>query len=72
MSEEIITMLSKLGAIEEDKAVTLEILRSSEHLKDRVLDEEIAKLIQAGYIKIVDGMLYLTGVGLLRALSRFS
>lgn len=72
MSEEIITMLSNLGAIEEDKAVTLEILKSSEHLKNRVLDEEIVKLIQSGYIKRVDGMLYLTKVGLLRALSRFS
>lgn len=65
-------MLSNLGAIEEDKAVTLEILKSSEHLKNRVLDEEIVKLIQSGYIKRVDGMLYLTKVGLLRALSRFS
>ena len=72
MSEEIITMLSNMGAIEEDKAVPFEVLKSSQHLKDKVLDDDIAKLVESGYIKRVDGKLYLTKVGLFRALSRFS
>ncbi len=72
LSEEIITMLSNLGAIEEDKAVEFEVLKSSEHLKNRVLDEELLRLVESGYVKRVDGKLYLTKVGLLRALSRFS
>ncbi len=65
-------MLSNLGAIDEDKAVTVELLESSERLKNRVLDEEISKLAMSGYIKKIDGKLYLTKSGLLRALSRFS
>ncbi len=65
-------MLSNLGAIEEDKAVAFEVLKSSEHLKDKMLDEEIVKLVESGYVKRVDGRLYLTKIGLFRALSRFS
>jgi DNA-binding IscR family transcriptional regulator len=72
LSEEIITMLSNLGAIDEEKAVAVELLESSERLKHMVLDSEINKLIQSGYVKSIDGKLYLTRSGLLRALSRFS
>ncbi len=72
MSEEIITMLSNLGAIDEEKAVTIDLLQSSERLKNMILDGEIGKLVQFGYVKKVDGKLYLTKSGLLRALSRFS
>lgn len=72
MSEEIIIMLSNLGAIEENKAVTRELLSNSESLKNRLLDDEIQKLITTGYVKQTDGKLYLTKAGLFRALSRFS
>jgi hypothetical protein len=72
LSEEIITMLSNLGAIEEGKAVTRGLLGNSERLKDKVLDDEIGKLVSSGYVKQTDGKLYLTKAGLFRALSRFS
>jgi hypothetical protein len=72
MSEEIITMLSNLGAIEENKAVTQDLLTNSDSLKNRVLDDEIGKLVMSGYVKKTDGKLYLTKAGLFRALSRFS
>ncbi len=72
MSEEIITMLSNLGAIDENKAVTRELLSNSEKLKDRILDDEIQKLVLSGYVSQTDGKLYLTKAGLFRALSKFS
>lgn len=72
MSEEIITMLSNLGAIDETKAVTRELLNSSETLKNKMLEDEIGKLILTGYVKEVDKKIYLTKAGLFRALSRFS
>ena len=72
LSEEIIAMLSNLGAIDETKAVSVDLLKNSEVLRDRILDEEIAKLLNYGYVKKSDGRLYLTRTGLLRALSRFS
>jgi hypothetical protein len=65
-------MLSNLGAIDEAKAVTKELLSNSEALKNRILDDEIGKLVNSGYIKRTDGKLYLTKAGLFRALSRFS
>ena len=71
-SEEIITMLSNLGAIEESKAISPDILRNSQKLKERPLDEDLRKLIETGYVKAHDDKLYLTKVGLFRALSRFS
>ena len=72
MSEEIITMLSNLGAIDEGKAVTKELLSNSDSLKNRVLDDDIGQLVLSGYVKKTDGKLYLTKAGLFRALSRFS
>ncbi|HKW04649.1 MAG TPA: hypothetical protein VJN71_05060 [Nitrososphaerales archaeon] len=72
MNEEIITMLSNLGAIEAGKAVTIEILRSSDHLKSGSLDSDVTKLVESGYVVTSEGRLYLTKTGLLRALSNFS
>ncbi len=66
------TTLSNLGAIEENRAVTRDLLINSEQLKNRVLDEEILKLVHSGYVKEIDGRVYLTKAGLFRALSRFS
>jgi hypothetical protein len=72
LSEEIITMLSNLGAIEESKAVEKQLLNNSQSLKDKPIDEEILNLVRTGYVKQTDGRLYLTQAGLFRALSRFS
>jgi hypothetical protein len=72
LSEEIIAMLSNLGAIDETKAISLELLKNSQQLKEKPLDDEIRKLVDTGYLKIVEGRLYLTKAGLFRALSRFS
>ncbi len=72
MSEEIITMLSNMGALEESKAVEKTLLARSETLKNKILDDEIRNLKETGYVKEVDGKLYLTQAGLFRALSRFS
>jgi hypothetical protein len=72
LSEEIIAMLSNLGAIDETKAISQEILKNSQQLKEKPLDDEIRKLIDMGYVKVVDGRLYLSKAGLFRALSRFS
>ncbi|MHB8567034.1 MAG: hypothetical protein ACYC7D_02550 [Nitrososphaerales archaeon] len=72
MSEEIITMLSNLGALEEDKAVSVGFLKNSQQLKDRIFDDEVRKLVETGYVKQIDGKVYLTKAGLFRALSRFS
>jgi hypothetical protein len=67
-------MLSNLGAIEENKAVSMDVLYSSDLLKKKpeVLDDEIGNLISSGYVKSTDGKYYLTKAGLFRALSRFS
>jgi len=70
--EEILAMLSNLGAIDEKKAVTREVLKNSDKLKDPGVDDEIASLVETGYIREADGRLYLTQSGLFRALSRFS
>ena len=73
MSEEIITMLSNLGALEESKAVSAKLLNNSERLKNLPLDEDIKSLEERGYLKRSnDDKLYLTQSGLVRALSRFS
>lgn len=72
MSEEILAMLSNLGAIEEAKAVEKQVLNNSQSLKDKPIDEEIGNLVRTGYIKETAGKLYLTQAGLFRALSRFS
>ncbi len=65
-------MLSNLGAIDESKAVTKDLLSNSDSLKNRVLENEIRDLVLSGYVKTIDGKLYLTKAGLFRALSRFS
>jgi hypothetical protein len=72
LSEEIITMLSNLGAIEESKAVDKQLLNNSQSLKDKPIDEAIVNLVNTGYVKESNGRLYLTQAGLFRALSRFS
>jgi hypothetical protein len=72
LSEEIITTLSNLGAIDENKAVTKTLLSSSDSLRNRILDDDISKLVTSGYVKTTDGKFYLTKAGLFRALSRFS
>ena len=72
MSEEIITTLSNLGALEETKAIGVDVLKHSQQLKDKVFDDEVRKLIQTGYVRETDGKVYLTKAGLFRALSRFS
>jgi predicted HTH transcriptional regulator len=72
VSEEIITMLSNLGAIDENKAISSTLLKNSQQLKERQIDSEIRKLVDAGYVKQIDDKLYLTKAGLFRALSRFS
>jgi hypothetical protein len=72
MSEEILTMLSNLGAIEESKAVEKQVLNNSQSLKDKPIDEQIGTLVRTGYIRESKGRLYLTQAGLFRALSRFS
>ena len=72
MIEEIITMLSNLGALNEEKAVSKSILNNSERLRDENLDDDISSLEQIGYIKQVDDRLYLTQSGIVRAMSNYS
>ena len=72
MSEEIITMLSNLGALDENKAVSKKLLNNSERLKNSILDDDINSLEQNGYVKRVEDRLYLTQSGLVRALSNYS
>jgi coproporphyrinogen III oxidase-like Fe-S oxidoreductase len=70
--EEILIMLSNLGAVEEDRAVTKDALNQSEKLRGKSIDEDVKRLIETGYVKDHNGRLYLTKAGLFRALSRFS
>jgi len=73
LSEEIIAMLSNLGALDKNKAVSTKLLNNSERLKDLELDGDIQSLEQKGYLKRADDdRIYLTQSGLVRALSRFS
>lgn len=72
MSEEILAMLSNLGAIEESKAVERQVLNNSESLKNKPIEEDIGTLVRTGYVRESNGRLYLTQAGLFRALSRFS
>ncbi len=65
-------MLSNLGAVEERKAVTKDLLRNSERLKDVSIDEDLKQLTETGYVMETNGMFYLSKAGLFRALSRFS
>jgi hypothetical protein len=70
--EEIISMLSNLGALNEEKAVSKTLLNNSERLRDEHLDDDIKILEQRGYIRQVDDRLYLTQSGLVRAMSNYS
>jgi hypothetical protein len=72
MIEEIITMLSNLGALNEEKAVSKSLLNNSERLRDEKIDDDIKTLEQRGYVKQVDDRLYLTHSGLVRAMSNYS
>jgi hypothetical protein len=72
LSEEILAMLSNLGAIEESKAVTRETLNSAERLRGREIGDDLSRLVETGYVREEAGRLYLTKAGLFRALSRFS
>jgi len=72
MIEEIITMLSNLGALNEEKAVSKSLLNNSERLRDERLDDDLRTLEQRGYVKRVDDRLYLTQSGLVRAMSNYS
>jgi Mn-dependent DtxR family transcriptional regulator len=73
MSEEIISMLSNLGALNEQKAVSTKLLNNSERLRNVTIEDDIKKLEENGYVRrIDDDKLYLTKSGLVRALSRYS
>jgi spore germination protein YaaH len=66
------TMLSNMGALDEDKAVSTKILNNSERLKNLLIDNDIKNLEDRGYVVRIDDKLYLTQSGLVRALSNFS
>ena len=73
MSEDIISMLSNMGALERDKAISAKLLSNSDRLKHLHVDEDIRVLEEKGYIKRAEqDKVYLTESGLVRALSRFS
>ena len=72
LSEDIIALLSNLGAISEKNAVGVELLANSRQLANIPLDEELSILEVRGYVKRVGDKLYLTEAGLVRALSRLS
>lgn len=72
MIEEIITMLSNLGALDEEKAVSKSLLNNSERLKNEMIDDDIKRLEQNGYVKQVEDRVYLTQSGLVRAMSNYS
>jgi hypothetical protein len=66
------TMLSNMGALDQEKAVSTKILYNSERLKNLLLEDDIKNLEDKGYVVRVDDKLYLTQSGLVRALSNFS
>ena len=72
MNEEILNMLSNLGALNEERAVSKSLLSNSERLRSVSLDEDIIALEQRGYVKQIDERLYLTQSGLVRAMSNNS
>jgi len=65
-------MLSNLGALNEERAVSKSLLSNSERLRSVSLDEDIIALEQRGYVKQIDERLYLTQSGLVRAMSNNS
>jgi len=70
--EEIIAMLSNLGALDEEKAVSKTLLNNSERLREAQLDDDLVTLEQRGYVRRVNDRLYLTQSGLVRAMSNYS
>ncbi len=66
------TMLSNMGALDQEKAVSTKILNNSERLKNLLLEDDIKNLEDKGYVVRVEDKLYLTQSGLVRALSNFS
>ena len=72
MSDEIMTMLSNMGTLDEDKAISKKLLNNSERLKNVLIDDDIKNLEDRGYVVRVEDRLYLTQSGLVRALSNFS
>jgi Mn-dependent DtxR family transcriptional regulator len=72
LNDEVLGLLSNLGAISEEKAVNKEIVAATLNVKLQSFQEDISRLVHAGYLKQNGDMIYLTEVGLIRALSRFS
>lgn len=72
MSDKLLSMLSNLGALSSERAVTVELLSNSEQLKGIDIDSEISRLEQGGYVMRADDRIYLTESGLIRALSMVS
>jgi hypothetical protein len=65
-------MLSNLGALNEEKAVSKSLLNNSERLREARLDDDLVTLEQDGYVRRINGRLYLTQSGLVRAMSNYS
>lgn len=65
-------MLSNLGALSEEKAVSKSILNNSERLRDTRIDDDLRTLEETGYVRRTDGRLYLTQSGIVRAMSNYS
>lgn len=65
-------MLSNLGALNEERAASIELLSNSERLRGIDVATEIAFLEEKGYVKRSGEKVSLTEAGLIRALSMFS
>jgi len=72
LREDIIAMLSNLGAIDEKNAVSVQILENSSQLSNNRLKEALKELEAQGYLKRLNDKVYLTQTGLFRALSGLS
>ncbi len=72
MKEDIVGMLSNLGAIDEQHAVSITVLANSWQLANIELDKELKELDALGYVRIIDSNCFLTEAGLVRALSGLS
>lgn len=72
MVEDIIALLSNMGAINESGAISVELLLNSNQLKHIDVKEELKKLEVGGYIVRLGDRICLTQTGLVRALSGLS
>ncbi|MHB1868349.1 MAG: hypothetical protein ACYCPP_05325 [Nitrososphaerales archaeon] len=72
MREDIIAMLSNLGAIDKKNAVSVQILENSGQLSNNQLEGALKELEAQGYLKRLNDNVYLTQTGLFRALSGLS